>query len=106
MRRSARRGANGCNGRRAEAHRGWQCTCDRDCRSNCPGRRRRKAHDRRRRGTNRRACREVDVFAGTDESHYLTLKPQGVLASYAPVGVDVLPQPDHTYHVVRSASSC
>ena len=47
----------------------------------------------------------VDVFASTDESHYLTLKPQGVLAQYTPVGVDVLPQqyrdidPDHTYHV-------
>ena len=49
--------------------------------------------------------RAVDVFASTDESHYLTLKPQGVLASYTPVGADVLPQayrdidPDHTYHV-------
>jgi iron(III) transport system substrate-binding protein len=47
----------------------------------------------------------VDVFASTDESHYLTLKPQGVLAQYTPVGVDVLPQafraidPDTTYHV-------
>jgi iron(III) transport system substrate-binding protein len=47
----------------------------------------------------------VDVFASTDESHYITLKPQGVLASYTPVGVDSLPQafrdidPDHTYHV-------
>src|SRR5260221_1954578 len=47
----------------------------------------------------------VDVFASTDESHYLTLKPQGVLAQYTPIGVDVLPQafrsidPDQTYHV-------
>ncbi|HEX8967971.1 MAG TPA: extracellular solute-binding protein, partial [Chloroflexota bacterium] len=47
----------------------------------------------------------VDVFASTDESHYLTLKPQGVLSQYTPIGVDSLPQayrdidPDHTYHV-------
>jgi iron(III) transport system substrate-binding protein len=47
----------------------------------------------------------VDVFASTDESHYLTLKPQGVLAQYTPIGVDALPQayrnidPDSTYHV-------
>jgi iron(III) transport system substrate-binding protein len=47
----------------------------------------------------------VDVFASTDESHYLTLKPQGLLAEYTPIGVDVLSQafrdidPDHTYHV-------
>lgn len=49
--------------------------------------------------------REVDVFASTDESHYLTLKRQGVLASYRPLGVDALPKPfrnvdpDNTYHV-------
>jgi iron(III) transport system substrate-binding protein len=47
----------------------------------------------------------VDVFASTDESHYLTLKPQGVFAQYTPVGVDALSpayrqiDPDQTYHV-------
>jgi iron(III) transport system substrate-binding protein len=49
--------------------------------------------------------RELDVFASTDEAHYLTLKRQGVLAAYRPAGVDVLPRsflnidPDNTYHV-------
>jgi iron(III) transport system substrate-binding protein len=49
--------------------------------------------------------REVDVFASTDEAHYLTLKKQGVLAAYAPLGVDGLPKPfqrvdpDNTYHI-------
>ncbi len=49
--------------------------------------------------------REVDVFASTDESHYLALKKQGVLAAYRPLGVDVLPKAyrnidrDNTYHV-------
>jgi iron(III) transport system substrate-binding protein len=49
--------------------------------------------------------REVDVFASTDEAHYVTLKRQGVLAPYAPLGVNTLPKafasidPDHTYHV-------
>ena len=47
----------------------------------------------------------LDVFASTDESHYLTLKSQAVLAAYTPSGVDALPaayqniDPDHTYHV-------
>jgi iron(III) transport system substrate-binding protein len=47
----------------------------------------------------------LDVFASTDESHYLTLKQQNVLASYTPTGIDVLPatfrdiDPDHMYHV-------
>jgi iron(III) transport system substrate-binding protein len=49
--------------------------------------------------------REVDVFASTDEAHYLALKKQGVLASYTPPGVNSLSQPfrnidaDGTYHV-------
>ncbi len=49
--------------------------------------------------------REVDVFASTDEAHYLTLKKQGVLAAYTPLGVNSLSQPfrnidaDNTYHV-------
>ncbi len=49
--------------------------------------------------------REVDVFASTDEAHYLVLKKQGVLASYRPLGVDNLPKafrgidPDNAYHV-------
>src|SRR5579875_1340078 len=53
----------------------------------------------------RAGVREVDVFASTDESHYLTLKRQGVLASYRPLGVDALPKPfrnvdpDNTYHI-------
>ena len=40
-----------------------------------------------------------------DESHYLTLKPQGVLASFTPPGVENLPSAyrdidaDHSYHV-------
>jgi len=47
----------------------------------------------------------LDVFASTDEAHYLTLKQQGALAAYTPVGVDGLPptyrniDPDQTYHV-------
>lgn len=47
----------------------------------------------------------LDVFASTDEAHYLTLKQQGALAAYTPVGVDRLPpayrnvDPDQTYHV-------
>ncbi len=53
----------------------------------------------------RAGVRELDVFASTDESHYLALKKQGVLASYRPLGVDSLPaafrniDPDNTYHV-------
>jgi len=49
--------------------------------------------------------REVDVFASTDEAHYLVLKKQGVLAPYKPLGVDNLPKafrtidPENTYHV-------
>jgi iron(III) transport system substrate-binding protein len=49
--------------------------------------------------------REVDVFASTDEAHYVALKKQGVLASYTPFGVSRLPKPfqdidsDKTYHV-------
>jgi iron(III) transport system substrate-binding protein len=49
--------------------------------------------------------REVDVFASTDEAHYVTLKRQGVLAAYTPLGVNNLPKafasvdPDNTYHV-------
>ena len=49
--------------------------------------------------------REVDVFASTDEAHYLTLKKQGVLAPYRPIGVDALPKAfrnidaEDTYHV-------
>jgi iron(III) transport system substrate-binding protein len=49
--------------------------------------------------------REVDVFASTDEAHYLTLKKQGVLAPYRPAGVEALPKaflnvdPDNMYHV-------
>jgi len=49
--------------------------------------------------------RELDVFASTDEAHYLTLKKQGVLAAYRPVGVEALPKaflnidPDNQYHV-------
>jgi len=48
---------------------------------------------------------ELDVFASTDEAHYLTLKKQGVLAPYIPLGVTNLPKafrnvdPDNTYHV-------
>jgi iron(III) transport system substrate-binding protein len=49
--------------------------------------------------------REVDVFASTDEAHYLTLKKQGVLAPYTPLGLDNLPKAfrnldaDNTYHL-------
>jgi iron(III) transport system substrate-binding protein len=49
--------------------------------------------------------REVDVFASTDEAHYLALKKQAALAAYTPLSVDRLPQTyrdldsDHTYHV-------
>jgi iron(III) transport system substrate-binding protein len=48
--------------------------------------------------------KELDVFASTDEAHYLTLKSQGVLVPYAPVGISNLPKPfqnidpDGTYH--------
>src|SRR5436853_6832780 len=48
---------------------------------------------------------ELDVFASTDEAHYLGLKKQGVLAAYLPLGVNNLPKayrsvdPDNTYHV-------
>jgi iron(III) transport system substrate-binding protein len=47
--------------------------------------------------------KEVDVFASTDESHYLKLKRQNVLAQYTPLGLSHLPtayrdvDPDHTY---------
>lgn len=49
--------------------------------------------------------REVDVFASTDEAHYVTLKSQGALAAYTPLGISNLPKQyqeidkDHTYHV-------
>jgi iron(III) transport system substrate-binding protein len=49
--------------------------------------------------------KEVDVFASTDESHYLKLKSQGVLAPHTPLGVNHLPKdfqsidPDRTYHL-------
>jgi iron(III) transport system substrate-binding protein len=49
--------------------------------------------------------RELDVFASTDEAHYLTLKKQGVLAAYRPAGVENVPKaflnidPDNMYHV-------
>jgi iron(III) transport system substrate-binding protein len=49
--------------------------------------------------------REVDVFASTDEAHYVALKKQRVLAPYRPIGVDILPRayrnidPDNVYHV-------
>ncbi len=49
--------------------------------------------------------REVDVFASTDEAHYVALKKQRVLATYRPLGVDILPRayrnidPDNVYHV-------
>ena len=53
----------------------------------------------------RAGVREVDVFASTDEAHYLVLKRQGVLAAYRPLGVDSLPRAyraidrDNMYHV-------
>ena len=53
----------------------------------------------------RSGVREVDVFASTDEAHYVTLKRQGVLAAYTPLGVINLPAAyrsidrDNTYHV-------
>ena len=53
----------------------------------------------------RAGVREVDVFASTDEAHYLTLKHDGVLAAYTPLGVNSLPSAyrsidrDNTYHV-------
>lgn len=53
----------------------------------------------------RAGVREVDVFASTDEAHYLILKRQGVLAAYKPLGVDNLPRAyraidrDNMYHV-------
>ncbi len=49
--------------------------------------------------------KELDVFASTDESHYIKLKGQGVLAPHTPVGVNHLPKefqnidPDNTYHL-------
>jgi iron(III) transport system substrate-binding protein len=49
--------------------------------------------------------REVDVFASTDEAHYLTLKNQGALAAYTPAGISNIPKafqdidPDRTYHL-------
>jgi iron(III) transport system substrate-binding protein len=49
--------------------------------------------------------RELDVFASTDEAHYLALKKQGALAPYTPPGISVLPKAfqemdaDHTYHL-------
>ncbi len=48
---------------------------------------------------------ELDVFASTDESHYLTLKREGALAAYVPAGINNVPKtfqnidPDQTYHV-------
>ena len=50
------------------------------------------------------SVKEVDVFASTDESHYLKLKSQNVLARYTPLGESNLPKvyrdvdPDKTYH--------
>src|ERR1700737_3750559 len=49
--------------------------------------------------------KELDVFASTDEAHYLTLKSQGVLVPYTPLGLSNLPKPfqdmdpDRTYHL-------
>ena len=49
--------------------------------------------------------KELDVFASTDESHYLKLKSQNVLAPYTPLGVDHIPKAfqgldaDRTYHL-------
>jgi iron(III) transport system substrate-binding protein len=49
--------------------------------------------------------KELDVFASTDESHYLKLKGQGVLAVHMPLGVHHLPKEfqnldaDKTYHL-------
>jgi iron(III) transport system substrate-binding protein len=48
---------------------------------------------------------ELDVFASTDESHYVTLKKQNVLASFVPAGIDKVPpslrhlDPDETYQI-------
>src|SRR6516225_11740262 len=36
--------------------------------------------------------KEVDVFASTDEAHYVTLKAQRVLASHTPLGISNLPK--------------
>src|SRR5262245_26782169 len=36
--------------------------------------------------------KELDVFASTDESHYLKLKSQNALAQYTPLGVSNLPK--------------
>src|SRR5215831_10272139 len=49
--------------------------------------------------------REVDVFASTDEAHYLTLKSQRALAAFTPAGISCLLKafqnldPDGTYHL-------
>jgi iron(III) transport system substrate-binding protein len=49
--------------------------------------------------------REVDVFASTDEAHYLTLKSQRALAAYTPPGIPDVPKafhdmdPDHAYQI-------
>src|SRR5437870_11996355 len=49
--------------------------------------------------------KELDVFASTDESHYVALKKQNVFAPFTPAGIDQLPKeyqvidPDRTYHV-------
>jgi iron(III) transport system substrate-binding protein len=49
--------------------------------------------------------KELDVFASTDESHYIKLKEQGVLAPHKPLGVEHLPKqfqsidPDDAYHL-------
>jgi iron(III) transport system substrate-binding protein len=49
--------------------------------------------------------KEVDVFASTDEAHYVALKSQRVLAPHTPLGISNLPKqfqnidPDNTYHV-------
>jgi iron(III) transport system substrate-binding protein len=48
---------------------------------------------------------EVDVFASTDEAHYLALKAKKVLATYTPPDIDLIPKdlqtldPDHQYHL-------
>ena len=49
--------------------------------------------------------KELDVFASTDESHYLKLKSQGALAPYVPIGLSHVPKdfqkidPDNAYQL-------
>lgn len=48
---------------------------------------------------------ELDVFASTDESHYVTLKQQNVLAQFVPADINKVPpalrhlDPDETYQI-------